>query len=665
MKIIKIIIVLLASVTLPAQNYSFGKVSKEELKEEVCLTDSSAVAAYLYKDRYTYIDYNETDGFVLNTKIHERIKIYNKEGFNYATKTVALFKNSSGSEVVHGLKASTYNLVEGKIEVAKLKKDGVFKTELSKYYNQTKFTMPNIKAGSVIEYKYEIKSPFYSNVDVFEFQHAIPIKKLEAKFAAPEYFVFKSNIKGFLSIKPKKSSRNDKINFVNRQRNLGAPTTFSSSSIDYVESIDNYSLLDIPALKQEPHVNNIRNYRSAVKYELSYTKFPNSTLKYYSTTWEDVVKTIYKSSTFGEELNKTGYFESDIDALLEGVSEPMQKAVTIFNYVKTNVKWDGYYGKYTGKGVRKAYKEHNGNVAEINLMLTSMLRYAGLNANPVLVSTRQNGIPLFPTREGYDYVVCGFEMPNDVILLDATGKYNAPNILPFRALNWKGRVIRKSGSSTTIDLYPKSISKNTVHLFAKLDMDGSLQGQMRSIKTGHKARNYRNSYNDVGEDEFIENIENRFDGMEISEFSVTNNSDLSKPVTEICKFSIESQADVINDKIYFSPLLFFKTTENPFKLEKREFPVDFGYPSDTIYRFNINIPEGYKIESMPESKILQLSENLGAFTYKIKAVGQSVQLIIDSKINSALISPIYYDALKAYFSDLIETQNEQIVLTKA
>ncbi|WNH13564.1 hypothetical protein [Thalassobellus suaedae] len=57
----------------------------------------------------------------------------------------------------------------------------------------------------------------------------------------------------------------------------------------------------------------------------------------------------------------------------------------------------------------------------------------------------------------------------------------------------------------------------------------------------------------------------------------------SKPISESYKFSIENQADVIDDKIYFSPLFFLKTKENPFKLEKREFPVDFGYPSSTSY----------------------------------------------------------------------------------
>lgn len=667
MRIKSFILVVLLSTLANAQNYDFGKVSKAELSEKFYPTDSSASAAYLYKNRSTYFRYIQREGFVLITKIHERIKIYNKDGFEFATNSIPLYKSSSDEESVQSLKGYTYNLVDGKVEEMKLKKDGIFKTEMSKYYNETKFTLPNIKEGCVVEYKYEIQSPFYSNVDVFEFQHAIPIKKLDARFAAPEYFVFKLSTKGFLNVAPTKSRRNDKITFMNKTRsdNGGAvSTSFNNSSIDFTENVHTYNLSNIPALKNEPYVNNIRNYRSAVKYELSYTDFPNSTLKYYATTWEDVVKSIYKNPSFGSELDKSGYFEEAIDALIAEVSDPMQKAALIFDYVKSNMNWNGYYSKYSSNGLRKAYKEHKGNVADINLMLTAMLRYAGLDANPVLVSTRKNGIPLFPTREGYNYVVCGVEFTNDVVLLDASSKYSAPNVLPFRALNWQGRIIRKSGSSALIDLYPKKISKNTVNLFAKLDETGTIEGKMRAVKTGHKARAYRNSFNDVDEDQFIEDLENKFDGLEISEFSVTNNEALEKPVMENCEFTIESQADVINNKLYFSPLLFFRINENPFKLEQREFPVDFGYPSDDIYRFNITLPDGYAVESLPQAKRLELPDNLGSFTYQIEAKGNAVQLIIDSKLNASIVSPIYYDALKSYFSGLIEAENEQIVLTK-
>ena len=667
-KIITLFAVLLVPQITTAQNYKFGEVSKQELQEKIYPLDSSASATYLFKYRKTYFEYQSEKGFQLITEIHERIKIYNQEGFSYATKAINLYKSGSNKEKTSNLKAYTYNLVDGKIDEMKLKKNGIFETEKSKYRSETKFTMPNINEGSIVEYKYKITSPFYQNVDEFYFQYAIPIKKLEAEFQVPEYFNFKVNTKGFLEITPIIKNKKDKITF-NYKNRSGVPlqkrTTFSSSNLEFTNKISTYSLENIPALKEEPYVNNINNYRSSANYELSYTKFPNSEMKFYSTTWEDVIKTIYKSTNFGSELDKSGYYEDDLDAIIGSISDPNKRIALIYDFVKSKIRWNDFYGKYTEGGVKKAYKEQVGNVAEINLMLTSMLRYAGLTANPVLVSTRRNGIPLFPTREGYNYVISCVELPTGNVLLDATNKYGSPNVLPFRTLNWEGRIIKKDGTSSSISLYPNENSKTSISMMANLSEEGYLEGNYRSVKTNHSALSYREKYNNADENDFLEKLENKYKGLEISDFKVTNAMELTKPVMESYKFAKESQADIIGDKIYFSPLFFLSTKENPFKLEKREFPVDFGYPSSTTYRIIINLPEGYIVESIPTASAVALPDDLGSFKYILTQKESTIQLLIDTKINASIISPSYYEILKVYFKQLIEKENEQIVLTKA
>ena len=254
---------------LQAQDFKFGKVSEEELKEKFNPADSSAVATYLYKHRRTYFNYNQGERFEMVTEVHERIKIYNKEGFDYATQKISLYKDGSTKEGITGLKAYTYNLVGDEVEEDKLKNDGIFDVELSSYYNQTTFTMPNIKEGSVIDYKYTLNSPFVGNVKDFQFQHDIPIKVLTGIFEAPEYFNYRVNTKGYLMVVPKIEVTRDKITFRSKSRDgyTATQTTFSSSDLEYTKNISTYELANVPALKEEPYVNNINNYRSAVSYE--------------------------------------------------------------------------------------------------------------------------------------------------------------------------------------------------------------------------------------------------------------------------------------------------------------------------------------------------------------------------------------------------------------
>ena len=197
--------------------------------------------------------------------------------------------------------------------------------------------------------------------------------------------------------------------------------------------VSKFELKDVPALKEESFVSNMENYRSAVKFELAQSQMPNSIPKYLAKSWDDVVRTIYRSEGFGGQLDKTSYFKSDIEGLVAGVSGEMKKAAIIYNYVRNKIKWNGNYGKYTDLGVRKAYKESTGNVADMNLMLTAMLRHAGVDANPVILSTRGHGIKMFPTLNGFNYVICAIEVEDAVILLDATNYYGEPNVLPLRA----------------------------------------------------------------------------------------------------------------------------------------------------------------------------------------------------------------------------------------
>ena len=98
--------------------------------------------------------------------------------------------------------------------------------------------------------------------------------------------------------------------------------------------------------------------------------------KNYSTSWEDLSKQIYKSSSFGGQLDKTNYFKDDLAVVTKDATNGLEKVITVFNFVKSKVKWNEYNSKYVDEGVKRAYKDGVGNVAEINLMLTAMLREA-------------------------------------------------------------------------------------------------------------------------------------------------------------------------------------------------------------------------------------------------------------------------------------------------
>ncbi|SFD41193.1 DUF3857 domain-containing protein [Flavobacterium phragmitis] len=664
-KLINAIFLLFVVSTVTAQEFKLGKVSVAELQQKVHPKDSAAVAAILYKKGTSRFIYDKDQGFVIVTDVENRIKIYKKEGYDWANQDVFYYISGGVEESVVFSDAVTYNLVDGKIEKTKLKTEGTFKENRSKYSGHKKITLPNVKEGSVIEYRYTIKSRHLSFMRDWDFQEEIPVNYSEYVTYIPEYFVYNVRQKGYILPKVKSEFIQGSFTVYEKERDLvsGKPS-YSTFKKEYQEAKTTYVAENFPAMKDEVFVNNVNNYMSSLQFELAMTKFPNESIKPYSTDWNSVVKTIYEYDDFGPELNKTGYFEEDLKSLLATAKSNEERILLILNFVKSNVGWNGINGYSCDNGVRKAYKEKTGNIADINLMLTAMLRHAGLKANPVLVSTRSNGIAFFANRTAFNYVIAAVETDQGNILLDASSKYSSPNILPLRALNWQGRLIRKDGTSEAVDLMPNTISNDNVFVNYTIDPTGKIDGKVRRQCTEYNAMVFRNNFESVKQDAYLEKLENESGKIEISDYSRTNEKELLLPTIESFSFTGSNLCDLIGDKIYINPMLFFAKTSNPFKQEVREYPVDFGYPFMDKFNITIKIPDGFTVESLPQSGALTMEDNLGAFKYHIVQNESVLQLSISHQINEAIVSNEQYDMLKEYYKGMVAKETEKIVLKR-
>ncbi|NJM79975.1 MAG: hypothetical protein HC854_10760 [Flavobacterium sp.] len=315
-------------------------------------------------------------------------------------------------------------------------------------------------------------------------------------------------------------------------------------------------------------------------------------------------------------------------------------------------------------GVKKAYKQKTGNVSEINLMLTAMLKYAGIEANPVLLSTRQNGIAMFPNRTAFNYVVAGIEVQDNVLLLDATSKNAIINLLPLRAVNWNGRIVRERGSSNVIDLLNVPTSKDNIIVLGEIKENGKVEGKLRRQLTDYNAFIQRDNYAALSEDSYIERMENTYKGLNIEEYKADNMKDLYKPVVETYSFSHDNSIEVIGDKMYVSPLLFFTEDENPYKLDNRKYPVDFNFPYKDTYSISIKIPDGYEVEFLPAPISLAMENNEAAFKYIISSANNNIQLSVSFDINTFYIPADGYQALKGFYKMLVEKEKEKVILKK-
>ncbi len=645
--------------TVIAQKSPLDKVTEEDLELKIYAKDSAAPAVYLNKYRETYLDYDSNRGWLFINEITERIKILTKEGLDYATVKIRSYKRDDEKEEVDDLEGYTYQLVNGKVEKIKLQKEAIFEQDLSEYWDETAFTMPDVQVGSVIEYSYTTISPFYK-IDDLVLQEDIPVASYYAKVRTPGMFTFRRIKKGYFEIQPEEKIATRSM-VISQRGDFG---NTRSANINFKEIVAEFAKKDVPALKEEPYVDNYRNYRMSIVYELISTEFNEGNKREYATTWEEVAKSIFKHEDFGGQLENTNFLNDAANNIMENHETEESRIDAALQFVKNKLTWNGDDRLLVENDLKQVYKEGSGNSAEINLTLIALLRACGVYANPIVISTKAHGIPLFPTREGFNYVVAGLRRDEKTILIDATDKYATLNILPKRIYNWSGRMINKEGISQEIDLLETIAPSSNTYVKGQLDGDGLLTGEYKQRLVSIEALDFRHLYASKAAGEWEGYQVEQLGLSEIENYSVEGLKDLDKPLVVSFNFSTDQAIEQVGNKVFLSPLSFLKMNENPFKSDERQFPISFDYPYSRDVMFNIQLPENYKVTSLPESVNLALPDEAGSFIYSVAENNGTLQVIMRYKLNKSLIAADYYLTLKEFFKLRVDKENERVVLEK-
>ncbi|WP_019038152.1 DUF3857 domain-containing protein [Psychroflexus tropicus] len=630
------------------------EVTLEMLRERQSSLDSTTAAEVLYeKGKVTF---SVLDGFQYKYVVVRRIKIYNQEGYDEANVQIPYFVGelNSDRESVSKIDGYVYYEEDGEVERDKIRNRDVFDLDLSEMWEAKKFTIPRIQDGVIIEYSYTIDSPHINNLPKWVFQDDIPTRYSEYTTRIPnEYIAYNIRTQGYLAFE---SSRNIV------EGNLFVGTGTMRTTVEETISV----ALDVPKIEEEPYLNNIDNYLPTISYELSsFRTNKYGTQKSVARTWDDVVKTMSESDSYERELARTRYFEDDLNRILKDLSLPEDKMNAIFEFVKTKMTWNEKERKYTSDKLHRVYEEGLGNSADINLMLTAMLRAAGLDANPIISSTISKGVPLFPTLSGFNYVFTHVDINGQEFLLDATEEFSSPNVLPKRLLNWNGTVIKENGFKT-IDLVPSLHSSKKYQIQAELNDKGEILGKCRIISQDQFALKTRKLIYKKSPEELKLRYEKNFNAAKINDISSLNLKDRSKPLVENFSFSgKEKFVEEIGNKLYLSPMLFLKMEENPFKKEKRIYPVDFTHPRILEYFIVIKIPSDYKIDYIPKQEILQLGNDVSKLTYLVNGNQNIISVNVKHEINTPIILPQDYKNLRDFYISLMNKENEKIVLVKS
>ena len=602
----------------------YGQVDTADLTMKACDFEKDANAEVLFdKGEISFRDYGE-----INLSRHRRIKIFNDTGKDEANIKFTTYDDISD------ITAETINLNGTIIEYTPVDSKLIYKQKDKKGKKIISFAFPNVKSGSVIEFKYNWKSIYF--LPTWDFQSSIPTRYSEISVSK----VNSSKIRTIIRINQFYSKiTNDTLG--NKQSPWGSKITRGLSKI--------------PSTKDEPYTSLLLDNTQKLIF-----KFPKD-------EWIYVAGHLFNNENFGAQLldNLTG--EKEILDSIATLKTNDLKIDSIFRLVKNRVHWDKTDNLYTVDGLQNAWNKKRGNATEINLITYHLLKRAGIKAYPMLINIHDNGRIDTSDASLYQLDRAVIFVPLDSIhyyLLDVTGKYNTYKQTPLTALGIYGLIIDpKTYDYRLFAIQSNTPTKQLVFINAEIKPDGKMSGTAQIISDSYYRIDHLMQYDDLGEKKYIDDLAENNNDLKITSLKLEDAETDTVPLTQHIDFNFNlSTSD--GNYIYFNPNLFTGLRSNPFLSETRNGPVDFRYNSTNTISGIYKIPDGYKVDALPQNQTITMPDKGISFKRLMVEQNGTVQVNYTISRKKTFYSKAEYPALFEFYKKMFEMLNEQIALKK-
>lgn len=642
-----------------------NKISLADFKPTSPVVDSNAHAVVLVDVGSSEFEGNSNGDFTLIHKRTKRILLVNKNAFDEATIKVPIYigNTSVEEEKFEDLEAITYNIENGTIVETKLDKSAIFKEKYDRTRSLRKFTFSNIKEGSIIEYKYTIKSPYYERLRSWQFQGKYPVLWSQYQVTIPHMFAYYPVAQGYLNYAI------DSSKGIFKSYNVivsgGASQSSDHYSFSGTAKLHIWAIKDAPAFKKENFTSSSKNYFSKIDFQLHSIKWSeNSPTQQIIKGWIETIAKVLEDEDYKSVLqNKDGWMDDDVKKLTKETNDT-DKAKKIYAFVRDNFTCTDYDASiWLSEPLKKIYQTKKGTVTDINLVLTAMLNHAGFDVHPVMLSTRDNG----RVTEGaailsqYNYVIARLLIDSTYYLLDASVPKMGFGKLPEDCYNTSARIIDKMPiliPMTTDNLTEQTFTSAFIINEANGEINGSIVSNLGYYQSVHLREKLAGKKIDDFLKEFAKNYASE---TTIENLVLDSLPDYDEPLKMTYDIKLNFNDE---DIIYFNPLLSEAIKQNPFTSAERLYPVEMLHKLSEVFSLNMEIPKGYKVDEIPKSTRVKLNDNEGMFEYIITNDGTRIQLRSKIVLEKANFMPDDYETLRNFYGFIVKKHAEQIVFKK-
>jgi hypothetical protein len=637
----KFILIPLVLLSLLSVTYSqeYGEISNEELEMTKCKEDPDADVVILLDECSIKI----TKDYALEILCHKRVKILTEEGKKYANVKIRYWNRDK----IHNLKAASYSKDGQEFE---LDDDNIFEEEGEKL-NTISFGIPGVTVGSVIEYQYKQWTEYVTRLPIWIFQDKNFTKLSILKIVIPQGFVYntvKLNFTGY-DIKQEMEEVDDYSNGWNKA------------------ALYKWTARNLPGIKNEPFVENLDDKYAKMIFILDSYKNLYVNIDF-SKTWNSAVEKI--SEKYDDLIKQDGITKNKALELVKNENDNLKKVQIIYDFVKSEIKAADHTSIFGDdfKEPEDVFETKEGSASEKNMLLINMLRNIGLNAKPVLISTRENGTIVSEFKEIYQFnrLICKLNVDNKDYFLYAGSKYNPFGYLTPSTDVGVGLLI-DGEIGKIIYLKPtKPFNKTEYKTDCTLNSEDTFEANSTISYFGYSAYLKRNSIEDKNQENLKDDVKEILKDINaaavLDSFYYEDTENIENPLKLNITYTIPDYINDSGDLIYFPIPLFSSITSNPFQKEKRLFDVDFDFAELISEEIKLNIPSNLKLVEVPNKSKSSIDKY--SFSKYYFSTNDYVNCSRIQNIQSKKFSIDLYPKLKDLYSEMIASDQDQLVFKK-
>jgi hypothetical protein len=616
----------------PAQESSipFGQFLTEELDLKECSFDKSADAVILLDEASANFD--ERYNLIMERRI--RIKILKEKGIERGNVNIPYY-SADDFEYISNINAVVLTPgANGLLTTNVLENRNIFNRKMNRLYSMYTFALPNVKVGSIIDYKYRSIMKNYAGLRKWDFQTELPVVTSSFELAPiPNtefaYSVYK-NAEYPIQITPNKAA--GRYRFV---------------------------MNNVPGLRGEVYTASTANFLQRVNFQFaSYTDYYGK--KTYTSTWDQLAKELLDESAFGSQAGKNLSATPLLKSLAPTLSAT-EKVKAIYDYVRSNIVWDGISSKYSEDGVKSVLEKKKGNSGDINLLLVSLLKSAGLEVYPMLVSERDHGRidTTYSYLGQFNKVAALVVCDGNQYVLDGTETNTPFFMVPPDLLNTIAFVVDKKKSRFVYFDHLAQRQSEGIILRGNVSKEGELEGSA-IIENREYAKLEKEGRYKSDKAQYREALVKPYSFLKVDSFAVEGlkNDSVALRQTVNYHYSLKKAGAYY----LLSANLFTGLIENPFITQYRFTDIDFGSKYSTTVSASFTLPPSFTTEPLPQNKKLVSPDRAMSVSRLVQKKDNVIDFRFVIQIDKEMFKADEYETVRAFFNEMVDLLNEPVLL---